>query len=173
MAETKTTENPMRRIEIASLTLHCSTADQVKLARATKLLQFISDAKPIMTLARKRIPTWKVRPGMQIGCKVTLRGQRAIETLKRLLVGVPTLSEKQFNPGFMNFGIKEYIEIPSIPYQRDIGIMGFEAIATLKRPGFNISRRKRFRSKIGSAHKITKDETIEFFKKNFEIKLEQ
>lgn len=166
-------ENPMREIRLASLTLHCSTGDQAKLVRAAKLLQFITDAKPVMTLARKRIPTWKVRPRMQIGCKVTLRGEKAIETLKRLLAGVPSLNEKQFNPGFMNFGVKEYIEVPSIPYQRDIGIMGFEAVATLKRPGFNISRRKRTRSKIGEAHKITKTETIEFFKKNFSIQIEK
>jgi len=160
----------MREIEIDSLTLHCSSGDPVKLEKAMKLLKFISKAEPIKTLAKKRIPTWKIKPGMPIGCKVTLRGERAVELLKILLSG-RELSEKQFNPGFLSFGVKEYIEIPAFPYQRDIGIMGFDVVVTLKRKGWRVAKRKRCKAKIPKRHKISKSETIEFFKKNFNVKI--
>ena len=45
----------------------------------------MSGAKPVPTKTNKRIPTWEIRPGLQIGCKVTLRGKKAEELLKRLL----------------------------------------------------------------------------------------
>lgn len=160
----------MRRISIDSITLHCSTADPAKLERAIKLLKLITKATPVKTLAKKRIPAFKIRPGLPIGCKVTVRKKTA-ELLKLLLTGIPEIKEKQFNPGFLSFGIKEYIEISSIPYQRDIGIMGFDVVVKLRRPGFRIEKRKRMRNKIKTAHKITKSETIEFFKKNFGINI--
>lgn len=166
-------ENKMKAISIASVTLHCSTADPTKLAKAEKLLGFISKAKPVRTLAKKRIPSWNTRPGLAIGCKVTLRGQRAVELLKAFFAGVSELSEEQFNPGFLSFGIKEYIQVPSIPYQREIGIIGFDVVATLKRPGYRIKERRIAKAKIGASHRITKDETIEFFKKNFNINIEE
>ncbi|MEM4152935.1 MAG: 50S ribosomal protein L5 [Candidatus Pacearchaeota archaeon] len=164
-------QNKMREIELDAVTLHCSTADQVKLEKAMKLLKLISGAKPVKTLAKKRIPAWKIKPGLPIGCKVTIRKKKAYELLRTLFTGVANLKRKQFNPGFLSFGIKEYIEIPSIPYQRDIGILGFDVIATLKRKGFRVSRRRRAKAKIPLRHKITKEETINFFKNNFNIKI--
>lgn len=170
-ANNKMQENKMREIEIDSLTLHCSTSDPLKLERAIKLLKFISKAQPVKTLAKKRIPAWKIRPGMPIGCKVTIRKKKAIDLLKLILTGVSELKERQFNAGFLSFGIKEYIEIPSLPYQRDIGILGFDVVVTLKRKGWRIARRKRLKAKIPQRHKITKEETIKFFEKNFNIKI--
>lgn len=161
----------MRNIELDSVTLHCSTADQAKLEKAMKLLKLISGAQPIKTLAKKRIPAWKIKPGLPIGCKVTLRKQKAYEILKLLFTGITTLRREQFNPGFLSFGIKEYIEIPSIPYQRDIGILGFDVVATLKRKGFGVSKRRRAKAKIPLRHKIDKEETIDFFKNKFNVKI--
>lgn len=161
----------MRELEIDGITLHCSSGDTAKLERAVKLLKFITKASPVKTLAKKRIPTWKIKPGQPIGCKVTIRKKAAVELLKMLLTGITELKEEQFNPGFFSFGIKEYIEIPSLPYQRDIGIMGFDVVATLKRKGWRIVKRKRLRARIPERHKITKEETLNFFEKNFNIKI--
>ena len=158
----------MQQIKIDSIILHCSTADEAQLDRDIKLLKLITKATPIKTLAKKRIPAWKVRPGMPLGCKVTIR-KNTFELLKMLFTGVPEIHERQFNPGFLNFGIPEYIEIPSIPYDRDIGIIGFEVVVRLKRPGFRINKKKIKKGRIGSKQKITKTETMEFFKKNFDI----
>jgi len=166
-------QNKMKSIKVDSITLHCSTADSAKLQRAEQLLERISKAKPVMTLAKKRIPVWKTKPGMDIGCKVTLRGEKAADLLKQLLKGVPEFNEKQFNPGSFAFGIKEYIQVPSIAYQRDLGMMGFEVMVALKRPGFRVSKRRRSPAKIGASHKITRKETIEFFKINFGIEVKE
>lgn len=163
-------ESKMKEITIGSIILHCSASDQAKLDRSIKLLKLISKANPVKTLAKKRIPAFKIRPGLPIGCKVTIR-KNTKELLKTLLTGNPEINKKQFSQGFLSFGIKEYIEIPSIPYQRDIGIMGFDVVVKLKRPGFRVSKKKRNWSKIGNAHKITKSETIKFFEENFGIKV--
>ncbi|HDI02947.1 MAG TPA: 50S ribosomal protein L5, partial [Candidatus Pacearchaeota archaeon] len=104
-----------------------------------------------------------------VGCKVTLRGKKAEEILRVILEGVKELSEKQFNPGFLTFGIKEYIQIPSVPYKRELGILGFDVAVTLKRKGFRVKKRKIKRSKIGSSHRISKEETIKFFKDKFNV----
>lgn len=162
----------MKEITIDSITLHCSTADPAKLERCIKLLKLITKAKPVKTLAKKRIPAFKIRPGLPIGCKVTIR-KNTIELLNILLTGISELKEKQFNPGFLSFGVKEYIEIASIPYQREIGIIGFDVVVKLKRPGFRITQRKKARTKIGKPHIITRAETIEFFKQNFTLNLEK
>jgi large subunit ribosomal protein L5 len=162
-------QNKMRQIRVDSVTLHCSTSDQNKLERAIKLLKLISNATPVKTIAKKRIPTWKISPGMTIGCKVTVRKQKAVELLKNILTGIRELKDEQFNPGFLSFGVKEYLEIPNIPYQRDIGIMGFDVVATLNRGGWHVAKKKRARGKIGTSHRITKQETIEFFKENFNV----
>ena len=173
MKSNEKTQNKMKAIMIDSVTLHCTTADTAKLNKSEILLERISKAKPVKTLAKKRIPTWKIKPGMELGVKVTLRGKKAADLLKELVGGVQEFKEKQFNPGSFAFGIKEYIQVPSISYQRDIGMMGFEVMVALKRAGFRVSKRRKFPAKIGSSHRITKKETIEFFKINFGINIKE
>ncbi len=168
----KESTGKMKHISIDGITLHCSTADKSKLDKCIKLLKLITKATPVKTLAKKRIPAFKIRPGLEIGCKVTIR-KNTKELLKTLLTAIPSLKEKQFNPGFLSFGVKEYIEISSIGYQRDIGIIGFDVVVKLKRPGLRITQRKRKKGKIGKSHKITSAETIKFFKQNFEINIEK
>jgi large subunit ribosomal protein L5 len=167
-----TKENEMREIFLDTVTLHCSSADPVKLEKIKKLLKLIINQEPKQTLAKKRIPAFKIRPGLHIGYKVTIRKKKAYELLKNLFTGISTIGKKQFNAGFLSFGIKEYIEISSIPYQRDIGIMGFDVVATLKRRGFRIKERKIKRAKIGKKHAISKEETMKFFIENFKINVE-
>ncbi len=167
-------KNKMKEIKIEKTILHCSTAEPARLERCMKLLKFISGKTPIKTLARKRIPTFKIRPGLPIGCKVTLRKGAASEVLKKILDGgISSLKEDSFNNGFLSFGVKEYIELSTLPYQRDIGILGFEVVVTLTRTGRRISKRKIKRSKQGIKQKISKEETIEFFKNKFNLNIEE
>lgn len=165
-------DNKMREIMIDSVVLHASSADTQKLERIKKLLKFISGQEPTQTLARKRIPAFKIRPGLNIGYKVTIR-KKTHELLKNLMQGTHSIKKKQFNPGFFSFGIKEYIEIPNIAYQRDIGIMGFDVAVALKRRGFRIRDKKLKKAKIGHEHRITKEETINFFIENFKLNIEE
>jgi len=166
--------NKMREIRIEKITLNIGAGEAgPKLDRAFKLLQKITNAKPIKTKSHKRIPTWGVRPGLEIGCKVTLR-RKKLELLKNLLIAASNkLKPSQFHNGTFSFGVPEYIDIPGVSYDAEIGIIGLEVAVTLERPGFRIKRRSIKTKKIPSKHNITKEESIEFMKKNFGIEIEE
>jgi len=82
--ETKT--NPMREIKIAKISLNIGAGkDENQLKKGLKLLKKITGANPVSTSTKKRIPGWGLRPGLAIGCKVTIR-KNTEQLLKRLLV---------------------------------------------------------------------------------------
>ena len=169
------TMNPSRNIKINKVTLNIGAGkDQVKLDKGIKLLKSITNVSPVKTVTSKRIPGWGLRPGLPIGCKVTLRRKNAVEVLKRLIQAKDNnLRESQFdNNGNIAFGIEEYIDIPGVKYDPEIGIIGLEVCVTLERNGFRIKRRKIAKKKIPKKHTITKQEAIDFMKKEFNIKLE-
>ncbi len=95
-------------------------------------LKQITGQQPVTTRARKSIASFKLRKGMPIGCKVTLRGERMYEFLDRLLnVGLPRVrdfrgvSPKAFDGrGNYSLGIKEQIIFPEINYDKVEKIMG-------------------------------------------------
>lgn len=166
--------NPMKQIRIEKVTLNIGAGrSPEQLEKGLKLLRNISDMKPVRTITSKRIPAWNIRPGLPIGCKVTLRKKRAKEILTRLLQAKDNkLSEKQFdNQGNIAFGIHEYIDIPGISYDPEVGIMGLEVCVTLERPGFRIKRRRIKRKKICSRQRISKQEALDFMKKEFNVRV--
>jgi|TARA_B100002003_G_C14103989_1_gene530984 large subunit ribosomal protein L5 len=164
----------MREIKIEKVILNIGAGkDQSKLDKAVSLLKNIGGKKPVKTHTTKRIQEWGLRPGLPIGCKLTLRKKEAKELLIRLLDAKEnTLTNSQFdNNGNISFGINEYIDIPSAKYDPDIGIMGLQVCITLERPGFRIKRRNFQRKKIPLSHKIKKEEAIDFMQKNFNVKI--
>lgn len=148
--------------------------DQTRLEKGLVLLSAVANATPIKTVTSKRIQEWGLRPGLPIGCKLTLRKEKAIKILPRLLEAVDNiLREKQFdNNGNVAFGIHEYIEIPGVKYDPKIGIMGLEVCVTLERPGYRIKRRRLLPRKIPTRHRISKQEAISFMANNFNTKVE-
>lgn len=167
--------NPSRNIKIDKVTLNIGAGkDQVKLDKGMKLLKNITNVSPVKTVTSKRIPGWGLRPGLPIGCKVTLRRKNAVEVLRRLVQAKDNnLRESQFDPnGNIAFGIEEYIDIPEVKYDPEIGIIGLEVCVTLERNGFRIKRRRIAKKKVPKKHMITKQEAIDFMKKDFNIELE-
>ena len=72
-------ENKMKTISLEKVTLNLGAgANQDDVDKAFKLLSALSGEKPVKTFAKKRIATWKIRPGLPIGAKVTLRGKKAL-----------------------------------------------------------------------------------------------
>lgn len=164
--------NPMKNIRIEKVTLNIGAGkDQSRLEKGIVLLSTIANSTPVKTTTKKRIQEWGLRPGLPIGCKITLRKHRATKILPRLLDAVDNkLAETQFDEnGNIAFGIHEYIEIPDVKYDPKIGIMGLQVCVTLERPGFRIKRRKIMARKIPSRHRISKQEAIDFMSKNFKI----
>lgn len=167
--------NPMKNIRIEKVTLNIGAGkDQTRLEKGMILLNTITNATPIKTITNKRIQEWGLRPGLPIGCKLTLRKNKATKILPRLLDAVDNrLRKKQFDDsGNIAFGIHEYIEIPGVKYDPKIGIMGLEVCVTLERPGYRIKRRKILQRKIPIRHRITKQEAIDFMTKYFNTKVE-
>ena len=165
--------NPMKEIKIGKITLNIGVGkNQSILDKALLLLKELSGVKPVKTTTQKRIAQWGLRPGLPIGCKVTLRGDKAEKLLIRLLQSKENiLTKKQFDDyGNIAFGIPEYINIPEAKYNPDIGIIGLEVCVTLERPGFRIKRRKNFKKKVPKKHSISKPEAIEFMQKKFNVK---
>lgn len=166
--------NPMKSIRIEKVTLNIGAGkDQARLDKGLALLNSITNGTPIKTITSKRIQEWGLRPGLPIGCKITLRKGKAVKILPRLLNAVDNkLREKQFDGnGSIAFGIHEYIDIPGVKYDPKIGIMGFEVCITLERPGYRVKRRRILTRKIPARHRISKHEAIEFMSNNFNIKV--
>jgi len=160
-------EQVMRQIKIEKITLNVGAGtDKNLLDRGVILLKSITGVDPVKTITSKRIPGWSLRPGLPIGCKVTLRGIKAVEVLKRLLVAKDNnLSISKFDDnGNFAFGLHEYIDIPGIKYDPAIGMMGLEVSVTLARPGFRIKIRRLRKTKVGKNHLIVQEEAVQFVK---------
>ena len=76
------------------------------------------------------------------------------------------------NDGNVSFGIQEYIDIPEVKYNPDIGMMGFQCTITLTRPGHRIKKKKIRSSKLPAKQRISQKESIDFFSKEFEVSIE-
>lgn len=181
MGNSNTNQNPrangnvMLGIKLDKVVLNIAVGnDEAKLLRAIKLLEMITERRPTQNLSKKRIAAWKIRKGLPIGARVTLRKNKAEEVLARLLEAIDhKLSERQFTDSGFSFGIKEYIQIPGIPYQRELGMLGLDVTAAFKRAGYRAGQRKIKTGKVPRRQRATRDEILEYARKNFKINFEE
>ena len=141
------------------------------LEKAMRVLEQLTGQKPCKRKAKKTIRDFGIRRGEPIACLVTLRGERAIDFLKRAFQAVDgKISRKSVDrDGNISFGIKEHIEIPGTNYVPELGIYGMDVSINLGRPGYRVKRRRRCRSKIGSHHKLTPEEGMLFIRDEFGV----
>src|SRR5215218_8013948 len=135
-------KNPMQVPQIEKIVINMgvgeSTADSKKATVAAGDLALIAGQKPVITRARKAIATFKVREGMPIGCKVTLRKQRMYEFMDRLItIALPRVRDfRGLNPksfdgrGNYALGLKEQLVFPEINYDRIDKVRGMDIIVT-------------------------------------------
>src|SRR5438067_8827415 len=115
-----------------------ATQDKKRVEAAAAEMQAIAGQKPVITKAKTSIAQFKLREGMPIGCKVTLRRERMYEFLDRLItVALPRVRDfRGLNPksfdGRGNFamGLKEQIVFPEINYDRIEKVRGMDIIVT-------------------------------------------
>jgi large subunit ribosomal protein L5 len=135
--------NPMQipRLDkiVVNMAVGEATQDQKKLQTAVQEMTLITGQKPSICKARKSVANFKLREGMSIGCKVTLRRQRMYEFLDRLVnIALPRVRDFQGLPvtsfdgrGNYAFGIREQIIFPEINYDDVDEIRGMDvAICT-------------------------------------------
>lgn len=171
MTKKEIKQNPMKEIKIEKIVLNVGGVGDY-LAKGHKLLQLITKGKPAKTKSRKRIPGLGVRPGLEVGSVITIR-KNYEELLKKLLAAIDNqLKPTQISENNFSFGIKEYIEIPGMEYQRDIGIMGFDVTVVFKRAGRRVGIKKIKRGKIPSRQTITPEEIIKYMEEKFQTKFE-
>lgn len=164
--------NVMQEVKVEKVTLNIGTGkNQDRLAKALVLLKKITGEEPVKTVTMKRINSWGLRPGLPIGAKVTLRKDKAVEVIKKLLVAKENVLKERFydESGNVSFGLVEYLDIPGMKYDPDIGTLGLQACITLQRPGFRLKYRKIQKKKIPKQHRITKEDAVEFMKSKFGI----
>ncbi|OJY61988.1 MAG: 50S ribosomal protein L5 [Sphingobium sp. 66-54] len=115
-----------------------ATQDKKKVTSAAEEMELIAGQKAVITKAKKSIAQFKLREGMPIGAKVTLRRERMYEFLDRLVtVAMPRIRDfRGLNPksfdgrGNYAFGIKEQIIFPEISYDRVDKVRGMDVIVT-------------------------------------------
>ena len=115
-----------------------ATQDKKKVEVAASEMELIAGQKPVITKAKKSIAQFKLREGMPIGVKVTLRRERMYEFLDRLVtVALPRVRDfRGLNPksfdgrGNYAMGLKEQIIFPEISYDRIDKVRGMDIIVT-------------------------------------------
>jgi large subunit ribosomal protein L5 len=115
-----------------------ATQDKKRVETAAGEMQQISGQKPVITKAKKSIAQFKLREGMPIGCKVTLRRERMYEFLDRLVtIALPRVRDfRGLNPksfdgrGNYALGLKEQIIFPEINYDQIDKVRGMDVIIT-------------------------------------------
>ena len=134
--------NSMQVPRIKKITLNMGVGEAINdkklLEKAVEDLTLIAGQKPLVTKARKSVANFKLRDGMPIGCKVTLRGDRMYEFLQRLLgIAIPRerdfrgLEVKSFDGrGNFTMGVKEHIIFPEIDYDKVDKIRGMDISIT-------------------------------------------
>ena len=134
-------KNPMQVPKLEKIVINMgvgeAAGDQKKLDAAVAELALIAGQKPVKTLAKKAIAGFKIREGLPIGCKVTLRKARMYEFLDRLVtIALPRVRDFRGLPGTKGFdgrgnfamGLKEQIIFPEIVYDKVDQVRGMDII---------------------------------------------
>jgi large subunit ribosomal protein L5 len=134
--------NPMQVPKITKITVNMgvgeAVADRKVMDAAVGDMTKITGQKPLVTKSRKSIASFKLREGLAIGCKVTLRGDRMYEFLDRLIsIAIPRIrdfrgvSPRAFDGrGNYTLGVKEQIIFPEIQYDQVDQIRGMDITIT-------------------------------------------
>ena len=164
-AQSQTRRNPMDRVKIEKVVVHMSIgADWERLQKASRLLEILTGQKPIIRRAKKTIKAFGISRKQPMSTMVTLRGDKAVEFLKKALEAVDKKIKKESFDEFGNFafGIKEHLMIPGTKYDPEIGVFGMDIIVHLSKPGLRVKQRRYRRSRLGKNAIVTKEEAIEY-----------
>ena len=165
--------NPMMMPRISKVCINIGVGEGGdRLVNAESVLEMVTGVKPQRTVGKIQNRDLKVRLGAPIGCKATIRQS---DKINQFLIDAFSCRENIIpswnfdREGNLSFGVRDYTDFPGQKYDPDIGIYGMDITVVLERPGHRVSRRRRAKSKVAMAHRLTADESREWFKENYNI----
>lgn len=176
MSTVQISENPMRKMGVEKVVVNIGVGKSGEpLQKASTILEELFSQKPSVRKAKRTIRDFGVRRGEPIGVTVTLRGEKAIEALKKLLQAKGNrLPASSFDEnGSVSFGLREHIDIPGVKYKPELGIFGMNVSVFITRPGYRVRYRRRAPAKVGRSHRVSREDSMEFLKSNFGVEVVQ
>ena len=160
------------RIEKVVVNLNVGKSGE-PLDKASRVLKELTEQTPIKTKAKKTVRDFGIREGEPIAAVVTLRKEKAIDFLTKVLPVVENkISRSSFDKqGNFAFGIQEHIEIAGVKYDPDIGIFGMDVCVAMGRPGYHVKKRRKRKANVGPKHVLTPEESVVFIKKALGVEI--
>ena len=167
--------NQMEQIKVEKVVVNIGEGKVgQEVEKAVRLLESITGKSAVKTTSKDSAKTFGKRSGLEIGAAVTLRGEEAEEFVKKVLPAANDITEDSFDGnGNFSFGVDEYIDVPGVDYDSDIGMKGFEVTVVLERPGYRTKRRNHKPSEVGKDHKVDDYEAIEFAKDELGVEVKE
>ncbi|MEM0105652.1 MAG: 50S ribosomal protein L5 [Zestosphaera sp.] len=166
--------NPMIKPRLAKVTVNIGVGESgERLKKAERILEMLTGQKPSERKAKRTIKEFGVRKGEPIAVAVTLRRERALEFLSKVLdaVGRRVKASSIDDFGNVSIGLKEHIMLPGVKYDPELGIFGMDVCITLEKPGLRVMRRRAKRSRIPYRQRVSKQEAIVFLMKELNVRV--
>ncbi len=166
-------ENVMKEVYVSKVTVNIGIGQVGEdVEKAVTLLEKLTDKKPVRAESKESSKTFGLRSGLNIGAMVTLRGEEAQEFIEKVIPAVEEINEDAFDGnGNFSFGISEYIDVPGVDYDADIGMMGFEVTVNLERPGYRVKRRDYKPTHIGKDHEVSDEDAKVFVEEQLGVEV--
>ena len=164
----------MRELYVDKVVVHMGVGEGGdKLSKAIDLMRQITGNSPVRSNAKKTNPTFGIRKGSPISCKVTLRGKKAGDFLETALKIIEQrVSSGQIDrQGNFSFGIEEHTDFPGMSYDPQIGIYGMDINVVLARRGIRISRRHIEQRRLPMKQKVVPEDSLAFLKSRFNVEV--
>lgn len=169
----QTASSPMRNIAISKVVINIGVGRSGEpVEKAKRALNVLTGQRPKVCGAKNTVRDFGIHKGEPIGAMVTLRRDKAVEFIKRVIAAKGNIIKASSFDDFGNLsiGIHEHIDIPGTRYDPEIGIFGMDVCMALSRPGYRISRRRN-KSSIGKNHRIKREDAIGFLKQSFGVEI--
>lgn len=166
--------NIMRTPVVEKVIVHMGVGESGQhLVNAEEILRTITGQGVVRCFAKRTLPAFSIKKNEPIGCKVTLRGQKAQQFLETALDIVDkTLVRSQFDSlGNVSFGIEEHTDFPGMRYDPNIGVFGMDITVVIKRPGERICKRRIATRKIPTNHRVTVEDSVAFLNESYGVEV--
>jgi large subunit ribosomal protein L5 len=166
--------NAMQQVYVDKVVVHMGVGESgEKLSKAIDIMKTITGNTPVRSVAKKTQPAFGIRKGAPIGCRVTLRGEKARNFLETSLnIVEKKIFRTQFDRrGNFSFGIEEHTDYPGMSYDPQIGIYGMDINVVLARRGIRISRRYAEQRKLPEKQHVNPEDTIRFLQERYQVEV--